>query len=165
MKQVFESAGISFVKVSERLIPDYLVMINDVEHVERFIGEVHEAFTAPQEIEWVRKKLDEKVPVFSMIEKASGSFIGNIELMDVADSVGELGIAITAAKQDRGYGTEAVAALTDYGMHRLGLKRIFLRTNPANARAIRVYEKCGFREYDRTEDHVFMEFTERFEAL
>ena len=25
------------------------------------------------------------------------------------------------------------------------------------ARAIRVYEKCGFREYDRREDHVCME--------
>ena len=165
MKQIFASERISFVEVSESLIEDYLIMVNDIEHVDRFIGGWHAPYTEEKEREWVRKKLEEKVPVFSMIEKASGSFIGNIELMDVADSVGELGIAITAAKQDRGYGTEAVAALTDYGMHRLGLKRIFLRTNPANARAIRVYEKCGFREYDRTEDHVFMEFTERFKAL
>ena len=95
--------------------------------------------------------------MFSMLDRDRGSFIGNIELMDVADGAGELGIAITAKMQERGYGTEAVAALTQYGFHQLDLHRIFLRTDPSNARAIHVYEKCGFREYDRTEEDVFME--------
>ena len=157
MKQVFESDRIRFVEVSELLVPDYLVMVNDVEHVDRFIGGWHEPFTEEQEIRWVREKLREKAPVFSMIDRESGRFIGNIELMDVSASTGELGIAVTAYQQDRGYGTEAVSAMTKYGMERLGLKRIYLRTNPDNARAIRVYEKCGFREYGRTETHVYME--------
>ena len=145
MKQVFESDRIRFVEVSELLVPDYLVMVNDVEHVDRFIGGWHEPFTEEQEIRWVREKLREKAPVFSMIDRESGRFIGNIELMDVSASAGELGVAVTADQQDRGYGTEAVSAMTKYGMERLGLKRIYLRTNPDNARAIRVYEKCGFR--------------------
>ena len=157
MKQVFESDRIRFVEVSELLVPDYLVMVNDVEHVDRFIGGWHEPFTEEQEIRWVREKLREKAPVFSMIDRESGRFIGNIELMDVSASAGELGIAVTADQQDRGYGTEAVSAMTKYGMERLGLKRIYLRTNPDNARAIRVYEKCGFREYGRTETYVYME--------
>ncbi len=157
MKQVFESDRIRFVEVSELLVPDYLVMVNDVEHVDRFIGGWHEPFTEEQEIRWVREKLREKAPVFSMIDRESGRFIGNIELMDVSASAGELGVAVTADQQDRGYGTEAVSAMTKYGMERLGLKRIYLRTNPDNARAIRVYEKCGFREYGRTETHVYME--------
>ena len=38
MKQVFGSSRISFVEVSESLIPDYLVMVNDYENVNRFIG-------------------------------------------------------------------------------------------------------------------------------
>lgn len=92
-----------------------------------------------------------------MIEKASGDFIGNVELRDVCGEVAEFGIDITTAKQDKGFGTEAVAAVTEYGLERFGLKRIFLRTNPINARAIHVYEKCGFREYDRDEKHVYME--------
>ena len=61
--------------------------------------------------------------------------------------------------QDRGFGTEAVRALVGYGMDRLGLKRIFLKVFPDNARAIRVYEKCGFREYDRSGEDIFMEIT------
>ncbi len=157
MKQVFESDRIRFVEVSELLVPDYLVMVNDIEHVDRFIGGWHEPFTEEQEIRWVREKLREQAPVFSMIDRESGRFIGNIELMNVSASAGELGVAVTADQQDRGYGTEAVSAMTKYGMERLGLKRIYLRTNPDNARAIRVYEKCGFREYGRTETHVYME--------
>ncbi len=157
MNQVFESGRISFVEVSELLVNDYLTMLNDWENVTRFIGGAHKTFTEEQEIKWVRKKLETKAPVFSMLEKETGEFIGNIELMDVNDSAGELGIAITAAKQNSGYGTEAVSAMTEYGIRQLGLKRIFLKTDPGNVRAIRVYQKCGFKEYDRTEDHVYME--------
>ncbi len=157
MKQFFESDRISFVEVSELLIPDYLVMVNDIERVDRFLGGAHDPYTEEAEIGWVRAKLEEKAPVFSMIEKAGGCFIGNIEIMDVKDSAGELGIAITAAKQDMGYGTEAVSALLAYGFNQLGLKRIFLRANSDNTRAIHVYEKCGFREYHRTAADVFME--------
>ena len=94
-----------------------------------------------------------------MLERDGGRFIGNIELMDVTDVQGELGIAVTGARQDLGYGTEAVRAMIRYGTERLGLRRIFLRTDADNARAIHVYRKCGFREYDRTADRVFMEIT------
>ncbi len=158
MRQVFESDRISFVEVSEQLIPDYLVMINDIEHVDRFLGGAHDPYTVESEISWVKENLEKKAPVFSMIEKASGQFIGNIELMmEPGAEEAELGIAITAEKQDRGFGTEAVPALLAFGFNRLGLKRICLRVYPENSRAIRVYEKCGFREYKRDEKDVYME--------
>lgn len=158
MKQVFESENISFTEVSEQLIGDYLTMVNDIENVDRFIGGHHAPYSYEQEVEWVGKKLENGDPVFSMIEKKSGRFIGNIELMNVHDSEGELGIAITAEMQDKGFGTEAVSALTEHGIGTMGLKRIHLRTKPFNLRAQHVYEKCGFREYDRDEEHVYMEY-------
>ena len=99
------------------------------------------------------------VLVYWMLDKKSGAFIGNVELMDPTDSQAELGIAITAKMQDRGCGTEAVRTVVAYGMEKLGLRRIFLKVYPDNARAIRCYEKCGFREYDRTDEDVFMEIT------
>ena len=159
MKQIFESERIRFVEVSKELVRDYLVMVNDYERVNRWLGGRRDAYTEAQELEWVEEKLAEKAVVFSMIEKSSGSFIGNIELMDVSDSVGELGIAVTGQMQNQGYGTEAVSALIRYALGTLGLNRVFLRTYPGNARAIHVYEKCGFRPYDRTESDLFMSFT------
>lgn len=157
MKQLFESERIRYVEVSEELVTDYLRMVNDLEHVGRFIGRRTEPVSEEKERKWVREKLAEKAVLFSMIEKSSGAFIGNIELMNLRDHEAELGIAITAAKQDLGCGTEAIRAVTDYAFAQLGLKRVFLKVYPDNARAIRVYEKCGFREYDRTEEDVFME--------
>ena len=162
MKQIFESENISFVRVSESLVPDYLAMVNDVEHVARLIGlsRRSEPITAEQERRWVQKKLAEDATVFSMLEKTTGTFIGNIELLHIENGSAELGIAITAAMQEKGYGTEAIPAMVQYGMETLGLLRIFLKVYPDNARAIHVYEKCGFREYDRTADDVFMEITQ-----
>lgn len=156
MKQVFESENISFIEVSESLISDYLNMVNDAEHVGKLIGRT-EPVTEEKERKWIRKKLEEKAPVFTMIEKKKGEFIGNIELMDANGIEAELGIAITCKKQDLGYGTEAIQAIIAYGKDTLKLKRIFLKAFPDNHRAIHVYEKCGFREYDRTEEDVFME--------
>ena len=156
MKQIFESDRIIFVEVSEELAQDYLVLVNDFERVERFIGGRHRTFTLENEYAWVKEKLEEKAPVFSMIEKESGDFIGNIELMDPSETEAELGIAIIGDKQDKGFGTEAVMALSDYAAQKLGLPRLFLRTNLENARAAHVYQKCGFREYKRNEEHIFM---------
>ena len=159
MIQVFESDRISFVGVSELLTDDYLIMVNDYENVSRYIGKRRRQLTAEDEIGWVRKKLEEKAAVFSMIEKKTGDFIGNIELMDSSDSVKELGIAITAKKQNMGFGTEAVGAVVEYGFGILGLQKIILRANPENRRAIAVYKKCGFTEYNRTAEHIFMEIS------
>ena len=159
MTTVFTSENIRFVRVSEELVPDYLAMVNDWERVGKLIGSRRDPISEEKERRWVQKKLAEGAALFSMLEKDTGVFIGNIELMDIADRAGELGIAVTAAMQDKGYGTEAVRAMVEYGMDQLGLHRVFLKVFPDNARAIRVYEKCGFREYDRTESDVFMEVT------
>ena len=157
MKQVFESERISFVEVTEELIKDYLAMVNDIERVARFIGRRTEPITEEQELVWVRKKREEKAAIWSMIEKATGEFIGNIEFMDVRGAEGELGIAITAKKQNLGFGREAIRAAVSYAAARFGLKRITLKVYPDNPRALHVYEACGFRAYDRTEEDIFME--------
>lgn len=157
MKQVFESENIRFVHVSEQLVSDYLTMVNDFENVNRWIGSKDKKYNEEQELAWMREKLEENAPVFSMIEKKSGEFIGNIELMDMNESSGELGIAITAAKQEQGYGTEAIQAFVKYCAAQFGISKICLRAMPYNSRAIHVYQKCGFLEYQRTERFVFME--------
>ncbi len=157
LKKVFESDRICFVEISELFINDYLKMLNDYENVSRFFADAGRNYTAEDEIAWIRKKREEKADVFSIVEKKTGAFIGNIELMGVSDTERELGIVITAEKQNTGYGTEAVCALVKYGFERKGLQKIVLRTNPANGRAIHVYKKCGFTEYDRNDEHIFME--------
>ncbi len=157
LKPQFESEHIDYVEPSEDLLQDYLMMVNDIEHVGKYIGRRTEPYTEEQERELIKSKLEEHAPMFSMMEKKTGDFIGNIELMDVKGSEGELGIAITSEKQDKGFGKEAVNRIVEYGFAVLGLTRIFLKVYPENERAFHVYQKCGFLEYDRTDEDIFME--------
>lgn len=92
-----------------------------------------------------------------MLDKETGDFIGNIEFMDIEDGCGELGIAITASKQNRQYGREAIHKMLDYGFSELKLTRVFLKVYPYNKRAIHVYEDCGFTKYDENDHDIFME--------
>ena len=53
MIQVFETEHILFVRLSERLVPDYLVMVNDWEHVGRLIGPRRDPIPEEKERQWV----------------------------------------------------------------------------------------------------------------
>ncbi len=60
------------------------------------------------------------------------------------------------ADWSRGYGTDALALALRYAFHELNLYRVQLEVLAYNARAIRVYEKCGFRR-----EGVYREFGQR----
>ena len=156
MAILFQSDRIDFVAVTEGLIPDYLEMVNDYEHVAKLISDRIKTYTTEDEQRWVRKKLEERALVFSMIERSSGMFIGNIELMDPKEGSAELGIAITAKKQDQGFGKESIGRILLHAFDELDLDQVTLRVFPGNKRAIHVYEACGFLEYNRSETDVYM---------
>ena len=66
--------------------------------------------------------------------------------IDWGDRWGEIGILIGNKEYwNRGYGTEATRTLVRWGFDGLNLNRIWLRVYEDNARAIRCYEKVGFR--------------------
>ena len=157
MEIVFESERILFIKPTLDLVPEYLEMVNDIEGVARFIGERREVYTEEEEIAYMKEKIDGGATMFSMIEKSTGRFIGNAEFFNRVYKEAEWGIAITASMQDKGFGKESLLRMIDYGFNDLGLERIYLEVYVKNPRAAHVYEKCGFKEYDRNETDIFME--------
>ena len=157
MDKVFESENIIYVRPSFDLVPDYLEMVNDIENVAKFIGDRRELLTEQQEMDYIKDKMDNKATMFSMLEKGTDRFIGNIEFFNRVFEEAEWGIAITASMQNKGYGKEALKRSVEYGFNELGLTRIYLGVYADNPRAINVYESCGFKEYDRNDVDVFME--------
>ena len=157
MDKVFESENIIYVRPSFDLVPDYLEMVNDIENVAKFIGDRREPLTEEQEIDYIKDKMDNKATMFSMLEKTTGKFIGNVEFFNRVFEEAEWGIVITASMQNKGYGKEALKRSVEYGFDELGLTRIYLGVYADNLRAIHVYESCGFKEYDRNSVDVFME--------
>ena len=157
MDKVFESENIIYVRPSFDLVPDYLEMVNDIENVAKFIGDRREPLTEEQEIDYIKDKMDNKATMFSMLEKTTGKFIGNVEFFNRVFTEAEWGIVITFSMQNKGYGKEALKRSVQYGFDELGLTRIYLGVYADNPRAIHVYESCGFKEYDRNSVDVFME--------
>jgi RimJ/RimL family protein N-acetyltransferase len=78
---------------------------------------------------------------------ADDSFLGfaSIVHLDLAARQGEIGYALPAAARGRGAATGAVGLLTRWGFDVLGLERLELRIDPANAASMRVAERCGYR--------------------
>lgn len=76
---IIESERINFINVSTDLANDYLDMLNDRE-TSRYLSLKERKYSYDGEIKWIKEKLDNKDIIFSMIEKETGEFIGNIEL-------------------------------------------------------------------------------------
>lgn len=142
-KIIFESENIIYIKLSENLINEYLLMVNDIE-VAKQISHNIKTYTYEDEIEWVKSKLEENAICYSMIEKKTDSYIGNIEIMNIKNNIGELGISITPKMQNKHYGTESIKAILDYGYNTLKLSGFELNVYKTNERAIHCYEKVGF---------------------
>lgn len=51
--------------------------------------------------------------------------------------------------RSKGYGTEAIQLILDYGFNYLNLNNIKLDLMSFNERALKCYKKCGFKEYGR----------------
>jgi len=157
MDAVFESENIIYVRPSFDLVPEYLEMVNDIENVARFIGDRREPLSEKDEIDYIKDKMDNDATMFSMLEKDTREFIGNIEFFNRTFNAAEWGIVITTKMQNKGYGKEALMRSVEYGFNELGLNRIFLSVYADNPRAVHVYEKCGFKEFKRDDVDIFME--------
>ena len=79
----------------------------------------------------------------------TGTPIGSCGFMDIDDinRCAEFGIFIgEESDKNKGYGTEAAMLTIDYGFNILNLSSIFLRVHTNNKRALKVYEKVGFKK-------------------
>ena len=89
---------------------------------------------------------------FLIYERATMRPIGKTALdqIDLIDRTAAFGILI--GEKDcwgKGYGTETARLMLDYGFTLLGLHNILLTVDGYNERAIRAYQRAGFREFGR----------------
>lgn len=140
-KAIFESENMLFIHMSELLMDDYLKMYNNQE-IQKSIFKKN--YSSEQISNWIKKQIIEKSEyIFSIIEKTTDEYIGNIEIIP-KDNICEMLISITPDKQNRHYGTEAINALLKYVFETLKLDRVELYVYANNLRAIHCYEKAGF---------------------
>jgi RimJ/RimL family protein N-acetyltransferase len=90
---------------------------------------------------------DNRFP-FAIFTIADDRLIGQCVLFrqDVRNRFGRMGIVIGAPRnRGRGYGTDALRILANYGFNELNLHRLEIEVFAFNEAAIRSYEKVGFK--------------------
>lgn len=85
-------------------------------------------------------------------EKTSGEFVGEVGLFNYRreieprmDETPEIGWILSPGKHGRGYATEAVRAVLDWGRDRFTAGQVCCLIDPGNTASLRVAEKSGFR--------------------
>ncbi len=89
-------------------------------------------------------------------EKASGEFVGEAgfadyrrEMKPSLDGAPEIGWVLTPRFHGRGYATEAVRAVVEWGDAKFDGRETACIIKPENAASVRVAEKCGYRATGR----------------
>lgn len=97
--------------------------------------------------------------LFVIADAASDAPLGYLQIVDIdaEDRRGELGICLGGEAQGRGVGTAALRLALEHARREAGLRKINLRVRSDNTRAIRCYERLGFRHCGVWREHVFIE--------
>lgn len=153
-------------------VPVFARWFSDLE-LTVYLGQAGMAYTLEQEEEWyARVSRDAGSKTFTIITRDNQRMIGTVSLMNIDHrrQCAELGIAIgDKSVWGKGYGSEAVRLMCDYGFTFLNLYAIYLWHWGFNRRAGRAYLKAGFRKAGRLRcgplfngrryDQVLMEIT------
>jgi RimJ/RimL family protein N-acetyltransferase len=121
--------------------------VNDreVAHLTGFPFPVGKAMSDKWYDDEVVKKQGETAFFFAICKLGSPDVIGECNFHHIHQHVhSDVGIFLLPEYVGKGFGTDAMNALVDFGFGELGLVRIGLQVDPDNERAIRSYEKCGF---------------------
>lgn len=104
-----------------------------------------------QRKQWLEKDLENPTHgiLFSIRSLAEDKLIGFVSLWEISWSHSEAWVGIGIGERDywgKGYGSEAMQLVLRYAFSELNLHRVSLGVFSYNPRAIRSYEKCGFRQ-------------------
>lgn len=108
----------------------------------------------------LKKKEQEKSIALGIADKKTKKLIGDISLEKVnwINRNSELGIFIgEKAYWGKGYGTEAVKLMLKLAFEDLNLHKVYLDVYDFNKRAIKSYEKCGFKQEGMLREHIYKE--------
>ncbi len=149
---LFEGKWVRLVAMDpERAAPLFARWGRDAEYVRQLDSDPPRLWSARAIQAWIKKEQDKNVQkeLSFLIEAVQDSkLIGFVVLDGIQWSHGDawLGIGIgERVYRGRGLGTEAVRLVLRYAFTELNLHRVSLNVFEYNPRAMRAYEKAGFR--------------------
>ena len=135
-----------------RILPLQLNHVYDLKNWDKYKNSLFEDYNFPdlddREIrEWFKTRVSSSV-ARSFAVLLEEKTIGLINIKDIRRllKVANLGIVFNPKYIDRGYGTSALRAILKYYFESMDMRSLYLDVAVHNKRAIRCYEKCGFKK-------------------
>ena len=157
-KLIGENIYLSPPTVDEEILEKFTKWINDFQ-ITDYTGRSACIMTIEGEKRWFENQNTDTDQIFFIVRHEDDKLIGSIGLhsIDNINKSATLGIFIgDKSGRNKGYGTEALRLILDYGFNYLNLNNIKLDVMEFNERAIACYKKCGFKEYGRRRKCYFL---------
>ena len=135
----------------------FVEWLNDFQ-VTDYTGRSAKLLTLEGEKEYLQKNVNSEAN-FAIIRLEDDKMIGSVSLEQISHIHRGATLGIFIGDKDgrnKGFGTEAVRLILDYGFNYLNLNNINLHVMEFNERAIACYKKCGFKEYGRRRKCYFL---------
>ncbi|MHA1138213.1 MAG: GNAT family N-acetyltransferase [Candidatus Thorarchaeota archaeon] len=159
---MLEGKKIRLVPLEEHHLDDIMKGYNNPE-IRKFVGG-YIPVTRTAELEWIQacqQQMKNRTDFVFVIEDISDHrFIGSLSLnaIDWLSKSSGMGIVIHNPQDwEKGYGTEAMQLLIDFGWQHLNLRRLELSVYAFNERARHVYEKLGFKLWGTAHQKYFID--------
>ncbi len=139
-------------------VEKYTKWMNDFEATD-YIGQSTNIYTIEKERKFLENCSEKEDVTLGIVKLDNDKLIGNCGLhgINTVARNATLGIFIGEKEErSKGYGVEVIKLLLDYGFNYLNLHEINLDVYSFNERAIRCYEKVGFKEYGRRRECVYV---------
>jgi len=143
--------------IEQEDLPTFIRWFNDPE-VRQYLLMYMPMSPAEKEGKWFERQLEDQNNRGFVIETTDGVYVGNCGLHDFdwENRCAVLGIAISEKEYwGRGYGSDAVRTLLGFAFGEMNLHRVQLEVYHFNLRAIRCYEKSGFKVEGRRREALF----------
>ena len=115
--------------------------------------------TMESEQKWLEDATSGDKYIFAIVNLENEKLLGVVELMHVRypERSATIGIFIgKSTERSKGFGSEALRLVVEYGFKYLNLHSINLNVLEANPRAKKCYEKVGFKENGRIRESKFI---------
>ena len=128
-------------------VEKYTEWLNNLD-ISIFLLTSTQIISAEGEKKFIEESIKNNSVVFDIVDMETDKLIGNCGLMDIDHINRKAGFGIFIGDktyQNKGYGTEAIRLILDYAFNLLNLHNIWLFVYSFNKKAIKCYEKVGFK--------------------
>ena len=154
-KLVGEKCYLSPVSMDD--VEKYTEWLNDME-IGQFVTLSDTVLDIDKESALLRKLMDNDY-IFAIVEKDTNKVIGNCGIHNVSQVHRNASLGIFIGEKtfwNQGIGAEATNLLLDFAFNILNLHNIYLSVLSYNKRAIRCYEKIGFKKIGVQREFMFV---------